>query len=46
VFDKSLLRIIFEAKRKKATYYLGLFVCWHDIEDGSFGRVIKLKSIR
>jgi hypothetical protein len=26
MFDKSLLRIIFEAKRKKATYYLGLFV--------------------
>jgi hypothetical protein len=45
VFDKSLLRIIFEAKRKKVTNYLGLFVGMK-YEDGSVGRVIKLKAIR
>jgi hypothetical protein len=47
VFGNSLLRIIFEAKRRKVTNYLGLFVvCWDEIEDGNVGRMIKLKSIR
>lgn len=46
VFEKSAQRIIFEAKRKKVTYHLGLNdVCLHEIEDVSVCRVIRLKSI-